>query len=53
MRGMWSIQWSTAQPLVRKSVFRWLCDVVDDEVGHGLVYSFELEAKLFLHRGED
>src|SRR5665811_695375 len=37
----------------RVSVFRWLRDVVDHEVGHGLVHGFELEAKLFLHRGED
>src|ERR1700722_14002211 len=43
----------TAQPSARQSVLRWLRDVVDHEVGHGLVHSFELEPKLFLHRGED
>jgi hypothetical protein len=37
----------------RESVFRWFRDVVDHEVGHGLVHSFELEPKLFLHGGED
>src|SRR5271170_1567124 len=43
----------TAQPSVRQSIFRWLRDVVDHEVGHGLVQSFEFEPKLFLHCGED
>jgi hypothetical protein len=40
-------------PSVPRSVFRWLRDVVDHEIGHGLVHSFELEPKLFLHCGED
>ena len=43
----------TARPSLRDSVFRWLRDLVDHEIGHGLVYSFELEAELLLHGGED
>ena len=34
-------------------VFRWLCDVVDYQVGHGFVCGFELEAELLLHRSEN
>ena len=30
----------TAQPSLCESVFRWLRDVVDHEIGHGLVRSF-------------
>jgi hypothetical protein len=37
------------QPSVHQSVFRWLRDVVDHKVGHGLLHSLELETKLFLH----
>jgi len=53
MRATRPMQWGTTQPSARPSVFRWLGDVVDHEVGHGLVRGIELEPKLLLHRGED
>ena len=44
---------ASAYSRLTRLVFRWLCDVVDYEVGDGLVRGFELEAELLLHRGED